>query len=224
MEKIDINFIITCYNREDYWPFLKKIIESYEKINPHIAYCYSGVSDDVDCDFRCENRGHIEGDTDLMIGGYNVLKNNGVNKWIKLSIDSWLMDENKIIEIFDIMTKGDMVYAGNYWTGTSWWATDIFFAVENNYGFMKRFTEGAINYIEKIDYSIEGWIRVVAEGYGKYYIIPDREPISGNFGNRFFVDSLSWTMEHDLESNIQRANNYLKKLVEVNPNIKLKKI
>ena len=224
MEKVDINFIITCYNRENYWPYMKKILESYEKIKSHIVYCYSGVDDNEVCDVRCNNRGHIEGDTDLMIAGYNYLKDNGVKKWIKLSVDSWLMDGDKILEIFKTMENGDMVYGGNYWTGQRWWSTDIFFAIENDYGFMRRFTEGAINYIEKVDYSIEGWIRVVSEGYGKYYIIPEREPISGNFGNRFYVDSLSWTMEHDLNENIKRANEYLRKLSEKNPNLELKEL
>jgi hypothetical protein len=64
---IDINFIVTDYNREDYWPYLKNILESYKKIKAHYAYCYSGVKQDVICDFRCKNR-DIEGDTDLMIG------------------------------------------------------------------------------------------------------------------------------------------------------------
>ena len=99
---MDVNFIITCYDREDYWPYLKKILDSYQTIKPHVAYCYSGVKEDVECDFRCSNRGHIEGDTDLMIGGYNLLKDNGVDKWIKLSVDSWLIDEEKIIELFNL--------------------------------------------------------------------------------------------------------------------------
>lgn len=77
---MDVNFIITCYNREDYWPYLKKILQSYKIIKPNIAYCYSGDNQNEICDFKCKNRGHVEGDTDLMIGGYNVLKNNGVNK------------------------------------------------------------------------------------------------------------------------------------------------
>ena len=209
---MDVNFIITCYNREDYWPYLKKILDSYKTIVPHIAYCYSGVKEDEVCDFRCENRGHIEGDTDLMIGGYNKLKNNGVNKWIKICVDSWLIDEQKIIDIFNLMDKNDFVYSGNMWTGERWWSTDIFFVRENDFEFMKKFTEGAINYIENVDYSIEGWIRNLAVSSGKYYIIPEREPISGGYGNRFFVDALSWTMKHDLNENIETANLYLKNL------------
>jgi hypothetical protein len=87
---MDVNFIVTCYNREEYWPYLKEILNSYKIIKPHIAYCYNGNKADEVCDFRCGNRGHIEGDTDMMIGGYNLLKDNGVKNWIKLSVDSWL--------------------------------------------------------------------------------------------------------------------------------------
>jgi len=220
---MDINFIITNYNREDYWPYMKQILNSYEHIIPHVVYCYSGLNDEV-CDFRCTNRGHIEGDTDLMIGGYNHLKNNNVKRWIKLSIDSWLLDEQKIIDIFNIMENEDMVYAGNKWTGEPWWSTDIFFARENDFEFMKKFCEGALHYIENIDYSIEGWIRNLAVSNGKYYIIPDREPIQGNFGNRFYVDSLSWTMKHDLRENIETANRYIDILMEKNPDLKMTKL
>jgi hypothetical protein len=200
---MDINFIITDFNRENYWPYLKKILTSYKKINAHTAYCYSGVRDDIVCDFRCKNRGHIEGDTDLMIGGYGVLKDNGVKYWIKLSVDSWLLDEDKILNIFDIMEKNDQVYAGCRWTGDPWWSTDIFFSRENDYHFMEKFTSTAIHYIEKIDYSIERCIADVAKGYGKYYMIPERDPVPGNCGTRFEVKSLGWTMQHDLQANLK---------------------
>jgi hypothetical protein len=209
---MDVNFIITCYNREDYWPYMRDILNSYKTIKPHIAYCYSGVKDDEVCDFRCANRGHIEGDTDLMIGGYNFLKNNGVKKWIKLCVDSWLIDEQKILDIFKIMDDNDCVYAGNRWTGDPWWATDIFFSRDNDFEFMRKFTEGAINYIENVDYSIEGWIANLAKASGRYYIIPEREPITGNTGTRFVVDPLSWTMQHDLQQNIQQAEIFRKRL------------
>ena len=209
---MDVNFIITCYDREDYWPYLKKILDSYQTIKPHVAYCYSGVKEDVECDFRCSNRGHIEGDTDLMIGGYNLLKDNGVDKWIKLSVDSWLIDEEKIIELFNLMDKNDYVYAGNMWTGEKWWSTDIFFSRDSDFQFMKKFTEGSIHYIEKVVYSIEGWIRDLAKESGRWYIIPEREPIVSTYGNRFYVDSLSWTMKHDLQENIDTANDYIEKL------------
>jgi hypothetical protein len=216
---MEINFIITCFNREDYWPYLKKIIQSYKKIKPNITYCYSGDNKDILCDYRCKNRGHVEGDTDLMIGGYNLLKNNGINKWIKICVDSWLLDEQKIIDIFNIMEKNEFVYAGNKWGGDNYFSTDIFFAIDDNFKFMKKFTEGAINYIENIDYSIEGWMRTLAVNSNKYYIIPEREPIIGTYGNRFFVENLSWTMKHDLKDNIEQTNQYLKKL-----NIGFKKI
>ena len=213
---MDVNFIITCYNREDYWPYLKKILQSYKIIKPNIAYCYSGDNQNEICDFKCKNRGHVEGDTDLMIGGYNVLKNNGVNKWIKLGVDSWLIDEKKIIDIFNIMEKNNFMYSGNTWGSEKYFSTDIFFVIENDFEFMKKFTEGAINYIENIDYSIEGWMRILAMSSNRFYHIPEREPI---FGNRFSVESLSWTMKHDLNENIEQANIYLKKL-----NLDIKKL
>lgn len=207
---MDVNFIITCYNREDYWPYLKNIIESYKKITPHIAYCYSGIRSDVVCDFRCKNRGHIEGETDLIIGGYNALKNNGVKNWIKLAVDSWLLDEDKILNIFDVMEKNKYSYAGNYWVAEQWFSTDIFFSIDNEFNFMKKFSEEAIHYITQIDYSIEGFIADLARR-GGYYIIPEREPIkNASSPTRFEVKSLGWTMQHDLNLNLKFMNEYLK--------------
>jgi hypothetical protein len=207
---IDVNFIITDYNREDYWPHLKNILTSYKKIQAHIAYCYSGVRNDIVCDFRCVNRGHIEGDTDLMIGGYNFLKNNGVKYWIKLSVDSWLLDEDKILDIFNIMEQNDHFYAGCRWTGDPWWSTDIFFSRENDYHFMEKFTGIANHYLTHTDYSIERCIADVAKGYGKYYMIPERDPVPGNYGTRFEVKALGWTMQHDLQANLKFMEEFYK--------------
>ncbi len=208
---IDINFIVTDYNREDYWPYLKNILESYKKIKAHYAYCYSGVKQDVICDFRCKNRGHIEGDTDLMIGGYGVLKNNGVKNWIKLSVDSWLLDEDKVIDIFNKMETNDYVYAGCRWTGNPWFSTDVFFSRDNDFHFMEKFTSTAIHYIEKVDYSIEGCIANLAKQSGKYYLIPERDPVPGNHGTRFVVDALGWTMQHDLQANLRYMEDFYRK-------------
>ena len=209
---MDINFIVTDYNRENYWPYLKNILESYKKIKAHTAYCYSGVKPDVTCDFRCQNRGHIEGDTDLVIGGYNVLKDNGVKNWIKISVDSWLLDEDKILGIFDTMEKNDQVYAGCRWTGDPWFATDIFFSRDNDYRFMEKFATGAIHYITQVDYSIEGFIANLAKQSGRYYMIPERDPVTGNCGTRFEVASLGWCMYHDLAQNLKFMEEYKKKL------------
>lgn len=208
---IDINFIVTCYSRENYWPYLKKILDSYKKIKAHYVYCYSGLNPNEPCDFRCENRGFIEGDTDLMIGGYNLLKDNGVKYWIKISIDSWLLNEDKILNIFDIMEKNNYVYAGNRWTGDAWFSTDIFFSRDNEFNFMNKFANGAIHYITQVDYSIEGFIANLAKQSGKYYIIPEREPVRGNYGTRYIVEALDWTMSHNLSDNINFLNSYREK-------------
>lgn len=209
---LDVNFIVTNYNREDYWPYLKNILNSYKKIKAHIAYCYSGVKQDEVCDFRCINRGHIEGDTDLMIGGYNLLKNNGVKKWIKICVDSWLLDEDKILGIFDVMDKNDYVYSGNTWTSSPYFATDIFFSRDNEFKFMEKFTGGAIQYITEINYSIEGYIADLARESNRYYLIPEREPVQGDYGTRFVVESLGWVMHHNLGDNIKFMEEYKKKI------------
>jgi len=207
---VDINFIVTNYNRENYWFYLRDILNSYKKIKAHTAYCYSGVKPDEVCDFRCINRGHIEGDTDLIIGGYNFLKNNGVKKWIKISVDSWLLNENKILDIFDIMDKNDHTYAGCRWTGDPWFSTDIFFSRDNDFHYMEKLTIWAIEYISQIDYSIEGCIATLAKQSGRYYMIPERDPVKGGYGTRFVVDALGWVMYHNLEDNLKYLEEYKK--------------
>jgi len=208
MDKIDINFIVTDYAHETYWPYLKNILGAYKKINAHWAYCYSGIKPDVVCDFRCANRGHIEGDTDLMIGGYHFLKNNGVKKWIKISVDSWLLNEDKILNIFDTMDKNDQTYAGCRWLGEAWFSTDVFFVRDNDFHFMEKFSNGAIQYITQVDYSIEGFLANLAKQSGRYYMIPERDPVTGNVGTRFLVDSLGWVMYHDLNQNLKYLDKF----------------
>jgi len=207
---MDVNFIVTCYNRENYWPYLKEILNSYKIIKPHIAYCYNGVNPDEVCDFRCGNRGHIEGDTDMMIGGYNLLKDNGVKNWIKLSVDSWLLDEQKVVDILNLMEEKDYVYAGCRWTGDPWFSTDVFFARENEFRFMHKYAKWAIHYIEKVDYSIERCIADLAKQSGKYYLIPERDPVPGNHGTRYVVEKLGWAMYHELDKNLEMLENYKK--------------
>ena len=136
-----VNIIITVYDREDYWPYLKHILDNYKTIKCNYVVCYSGEREDFHSDFKIKNvinggRGndhhpyscpHVDMDYELMMGGYELLKNNGVNNWIKLSVDSWLIDEFKIVSILNFLVEEECVYGGNIWYSHINLSSDIFF-------------------------------------------------------------------------------------------------
>ncbi len=222
---MDVNFIITCYNKESYWPYLKSIIESYSKINPHIVLCYNGVDTNFECDFKCEykpnggrgNDRHPSGvdfadaDCELTIGGYNFLKKNGVNLWVKLSIDSWLLNENKLIQILEKLDSEDCSYGGNIWYENYKMSTDIFFANTKKYNIFEDLNEYWIKFFDYI-YSIqsnkgfEDLMFFISRQYDRLIIL-EREPL--NYITRWVCPELGWTMSHDLETNLKFKEVYV---------------
>ena len=197
---MDVNFIITCFDREDYWPYLKDILDGYTVVKPHIAFCYNGTKN-LSADFKCKNRGKLPGDADLIIGGYNVLKNNGVKNWLKLSVDSWILNEDSIVDIFDKMEKRDCCYGGCEWDDADHFSTDIMFVRENSFGLMQKFCAIAPTWIQHDN--IEGLAADLAKRQGFYYMIPQRDRNSGESWGRHEVPELGWTMQHSLEKNVE---------------------
>lgn len=223
---MDVNFIITCYDKEIYYPYLKKIIESYKKIKPNIVLCYSGNDDEFICDIKIKNlinggRGdnhhehaclYADIDYQLTILGYNHLKNNGVKNWIKLSVDSWLIDEQKIIDIFDELDTQNCVYAGNQWYTHINLSTDIFFVNTNNNNIfedLEKNGEEFLNwlYYNKIPTGFENLMRYTVIPYD-YLIINGREPLDAD-KTRWVCPELGWAMSHNLETNIVFYENYI---------------
>jgi hypothetical protein len=220
---MNVNFIITVNNRENYWPYLKEIFNSYKIIKPNIALCYNGNDKNFTADFKCINKGHIEGEIDLIIGGYNLLKNNKINKWVKIGVDSWLLNEEKILSIFNEMDKQNSIYGGSYWNGYDRLSTDIFFASTEN-----------INFLEELNYlygppGIEFKMLQLINKFGGFYIIPERQYVDGCSGSRFVVESLGWVIQHDLRLNLKfvelyKQKHFLKEYNEEYYQIVMKKI
>ena len=197
---MNVNFIITCCNREAYWPYLRKIILSYKQVVPHIAFCYNGKDKNMQCDFRAKNEGLTKGDTRLLCGGYNILKGNGVNHWMKLSVDSWLCREQVIVDLFMKMDFCGYHYAGIPWKHRkSNYSTDIIFA---DTVFMQVLVALAPR-VYKGEYSLEGAARRVANSLRKVYFIPERLPYK-----RHHVEALGWTMQHNLKKNVEAARKF----------------
>jgi len=224
--KMNINFIITCYDKESYYPFLKSIINSYKRINPSIVLCYSGKDDNFPCDIRIENkinggRGdnhhehactYVDSDYELTILGYDFLKKNGTTNWIKLSVDSWLIDEDKIINIFEDLESKNCVYAGNKWYSHINLSTDIFFANSRNVDIfedLKKYGKDCLDvlYYNKIPTGFENLMRYIVIPYN-HLLINDREPLTAD-GTRWICPKLGWCMSHVLETNINFLGSYI---------------
>lgn len=204
----EVNFIITCYNREEYWPHLENILKSYKKIKANYALVYTGNDESFPATLKILNRGHSKGDYDCVVAGYNQLKANGVNRWIKIGIDSWLLDEDKVLEIFVRMEKNKHGYGGIWWDShKDDISTDIFF-VDTNFGdvFTKMQLE---DYPDKYIPRMELYMAHLLQTHGiTTEILHERWPTWSQF--RFSCPQLGWTMSHNLQENldfIKKFNN-----------------
>jgi hypothetical protein len=211
---LDLNVIVINYNREDYWPYLKSILESYTHITPHIAYCYGGIDLAHQCDFRPTiDRGHIFGGIDQLIGGYNLLKSNSVPNWLVLCADSWPLDESKLINIFSEMSKINASYAGSYWGGgPDYFSTD--FLISQNtpqFNFMEQFTTQILPFLSSCDLTKicgpERLASIIAHQSKSFYLLPERNNATIE-SSRWSVPALGWCEFHTLQQNIIFASNY----------------
>lgn len=201
MEKVKINFIITCYDKEAYWPHLKSLIDSYKTIEPIYCLAYSGVDKDFVCDVRIPSEGLQKGEFDLIKGGYeNLIKRDTPSDlFVKLAVDSWLCNEDVINKIFGYLTHYKVPYAGNYWHSPIYLSSDIFFC-NIAYG----------NLFEQLDFDPLGMEKTMFNALekigGRFYLINEREPVHPE--NREECASLAWTMKHDLGENLSFMKKY----------------
>jgi hypothetical protein len=226
---MEVNFIITCHDKEIYYPYLERIIRSFKIIKPYIALAYNGNKKlhpmGFEPNFITDNKinggrgpdNHPSGvtysdaDMELTVGGYEFLKNNNVQNWVKLSVDSWLIDEDIIIQILQEMKNKKCAYAGNLWYSKHRFSTDIIFAnteINNIFEDFKTHGKAFFDFLYEIKSpgGFEEFMKFIGEQYDRL-IIMDREPLTPNI-TRWGVDKLGWTMKHDLHANIEFYNNY----------------
>ena len=203
---MNINFIVTTYDKEEYLPYLVDIFKNYKKINPTYSVIYTGNKLDFSANIKIENRGHSRGDYDCMIHGYLNLKNKSQStRYIKIGIDSWLLNEDKIIEIFNKMENESCGYAGIWWdSNKDDISTDIFF-VDTRFG--NIFESMIQNDVpESLTHRLEVYMyQLLKFSNIKPYFITERWPTWSDF--RWNCPALGWTMSHKLEENL----NFLKK-------------
>lgn len=194
---IPVDILITCHDREDYLPWLLKIIHQYTKINPHIIIAYNGTNDSFLCTVRRTNLGLSPGDLDLMQAGLLFCQHNRI---LKLSIDTWPCDEEIIIDIFNRIEHKRLPYAGNVWDDEGiGLSTDIMF-IDLRWG---NIFNGWKYDGRNIEHSLQDCINALGIGY---HNIPERMPVHPD--QRFQCDNLKLCCYHDLETNIACARKW----------------
>ena len=198
-----MGFIVTCFNREAYWPHLRRILAGYTHLRPRIAYCYNGADPSHPCDLRLANPGHSEGDLLMTLAGYRWLLDRhggqGLCRFMKLSVDSWPCDEAMIVSIARRMEALRACYAGAYWhwNRPGSLSTDVFMA-DTRFGnvFAELPRHRGCGDFETL-------MQAAVQTTGRPYLIPERHPV--HLQNRFGCDQLKWTMSHDLQENVRYA-------------------
>lgn len=207
---MDVNFIITVYDKEEYLPYLLEILNSYKKIKPTYTIAYTGNNCDFPCNVKLENRGHSRGDYDCIVHGYLNAKNKApqTTRFIKIGVDSWLLNEDVILDIFHKMELEQAGYGGIWWDShQDDISTDIFF-VDTRFG--NAFDVMIQNDVpDHLTPRLELYMRQILDFTKiKIHLIMDRWPSWSQF--RWSCEKLGWTMSHNLEENIKFKNNYNK--------------
>ena len=207
---MDINFIITAHDKESYLPHLMAMLHGYKKVWPNICLCYNGSIPDFEkTEFprtiRRPNMGLQHGDHDLTMSGYNHFKtlNDGF-RFIKIGIDSFLLDEDMITHIFEVMERDQCCYAGNRWydQDSPSLATDIMF-LDTRFGNPLSPPHGML----KVGDSYEHWLwNSVLFNNLKWLEIQQRVPVHPN--NRMECEKLKWTMHHQLQANLDNMKKW----------------
>lgn len=203
---MDINFIITAHDKEIYLPHLMGVLRGYKKIWANDCLCYNGNIPDFTCTIRRPNMGHSHGDHDLTMSGYNHFKtlNDGF-RFIKIGIDTFLLDEEMILHIFETMEKDQCCYAGNHWhwQGDETLSTDIFF-LDTRFGNPLNPPHG-MERGEGADF--ERWMYLsIRNRKLKWLEIQQRIPVHPT--NRLECEALKWTMHHQLDRNLDNMKKW----------------
>jgi hypothetical protein len=198
---MEINFIITCYDKEEYWPYLDKILKSYKKIKANYVVVYTGNKPEFNPNVRIPNRGHSRGDYDCIVNGYKYLKEKtNCNRWIKIGVDSWLLNEDVLISKFNEMERNACGYAGVWWNDArDDISTDIFLADTSVGNIFEHMLKHDVP--DHLTPRFEVYMKQILEEYGiKCLILMERHPCWADY--RWKCPSLGWTMSHKLQDNL----------------------
>lgn len=200
---MEIFFIITCFDKEHYIPHLLNIIHKYKKIIGIPIVCYNGTNENFKCDFKCKNTGLNPGDLELTLGGYNISRykseqfpyniNKKYFRIIKLSCDTWLLNEHVIIDIFKKIENNKCCYGGCVWHYLGL-PTDCFF-VDLRFG-------NIFNKLKNKNICFEHLMFQAVNLTGIPYIIPEK------VGSNYECKSLNLCSFHNLNNNLNAVKKW----------------
>jgi hypothetical protein len=201
---MDINFIVTCFDHEDYLPYLEEVFKSYKKIIPHYFICYNGKKDYFPCHLRIQNFGLHMGDLMLIKTGYELSKfYNDFPRFVKIGIDTFLLKEDKIIEIFSQMEDGKNFFAGQ-WDNIPGITikSDIFFC-DTRFG--NVFDNLKFDETQRLEGLLANAVRKEGKGW-----LPIVRSVTENYD-----EELGWVFSHNIGYNIESFKKFKILMFEV---------
>jgi hypothetical protein len=209
---MDINFIVTCHNREDYLPYLEEVFKSYKKIVPHYFICYNGNKSYFPCHLKMDNIDGWQSDSILTKMGYELsLYYNDFPRFVKIGIDTFLLREDKIIEIFKQLEEKELPCASQQWEmpGITLYS-DVFFC-DTRFG--NIFRELPYDKNENFERKLDMAVKKIGKGY---------LPILREFSKERDLN-LGWVFSHAIEQNAEAFKNFKLLLFEAQKDMEIKK-
>lgn len=203
---MEVNFIITCFDKEAFAIKNIEIINSYKRIRPNIFLAYNGNDGTFPCNSKISNLGLQLGEYSLIKEAYTHLKETtNTNLWVKVSADSWLCDENYLYMLLTLLQNSDIGYFGSFWNHEQQLSSDIFLVNTEKYNLFEEFFDVVEENKEGLENGtivLENLLFYATKRKGiPFRINPYRNPVHPN--NRNVCYKAGWTMEHDLEKNLE---------------------
>ena len=198
---LECDVILTCTDREEYIPHALEVLRSYREIRATPILCYNGDGD-VACDVRLGRKPLHLGDYQMIMAGFQRCQHSRI---IKLSIDTWLLDEAVILRIFAVLDATRRPYAGNFWIeNTRGLSTDVIFA-DLRWG--NLFEHWRYDPGREIELTLEEAVIEVGRGFLGLF---ERHPV--HEANRHECPALGMVAHHDLALNLSRKASLIQKL------------
>lgn len=195
---MEVTFLLCVTNKFAEADISGKIIQNYKKIKPTLYVVYNGSDPNFPHDVYTSNPGHSIGHYPQIKKGFEKARNISSRRVCVLCADDFLLNEDKIIEIYERMDKEKSCYSGSLWFDNGALSTEIFF-VDLKWGdpiidWEHNASEGLIE---------ETFRKHVDKNGFKWTLIPERTP-----NHRFMCAELHWTMEHDINKSIEHARSW----------------
>ncbi len=202
---MDVNVLITFFDKEDHLPYLLQILNSYKILKPTVLQVYTGTNPDVKANlkYNLPTNALDQREYSMLVEGAKAFKSvNQTKRFLKLNSNTWPLDEQKIVDIFNKLDELERPVATNYWTNNQpgSFAADIFLA-DTRFG---NVFAPANKFLRTTELTLHSVIQNLSH---QPYLIEEREPV--HWRNLWECKNLKWVMYNDLQQNLNRANEFL---------------